>query len=44
MEWLFERKEVAYNRETYAISPSNGIDGESIFGSRHGWVMRVQLS
>jgi hypothetical protein len=39
MEWLFER-----NRETYTISPSNGIDRESIFGFRHGWVMRVQLS
>jgi hypothetical protein len=33
------------NRETYAISPSNGIDRESIFGFRHGYgLLRVQLN
>jgi hypothetical protein len=40
---LFERK-WQNDCETYAISPSNGIDRESIFGFRHGWVMRVQLN
>ena len=38
------RKEDQNNRETYAISPSNGIDRECMFGFRHGRVMRDQLN